>query len=126
MASGTSPGEHGFYTHLQLQRGTYRVERVDARHCRSLPFWDRLRGTKVRTAVFDVPKTFPLPGVPGVQVCAWGEHYPLLQRPESLPPSIVSDLDRRFGAYVHPDEVTAATRTSACPYACWSIASAIS
>jgi predicted AlkP superfamily phosphohydrolase/phosphomutase len=110
MVSGVSPGEHGFYTHLQLRRGTYRVERTNARHCRRLPFWDRLRGTGLNVAVFDVPKTFPIPGVAGLQICGWGEHYPLLRRAESIPPQAVPDLEARFGAYAHPPEIPAATR----------------
>ncbi len=111
LVSGVSPGEHGFYTHLQMQRGSYRVERIDARHCRRLPFWHRLRDSDLRIAVFDVPKTFPLEGVPGIQVCGWGEHYPLLRKPESIPVEVARDLETKFGAYPHPDEVTVATRS---------------
>ena len=110
LVSGVTPGEHGFYTHLQLQRGTYRVERIDARHCRRLPFWHRLRDTGLKVAIFDVPKTFPIPGVPGIQIAGWGEHYPLLREAESIPGEAIRDIESRFGAYPHPEEVTAATR----------------
>ena len=106
MFSGTTPGQHAFHTHLCLRRGTYRIERTDARWCRQPPFWSRLRGTGLRAAVVDVPKTFPIDGIEGVQVCGWGEHYPLLRRPESHPPGLIADLVRRFGAYPHIDETT--------------------
>lgn len=110
LVSGVTPGEHGFYTHLQMQRGTYRVERIDARHCRRLPFWHGLRDSGLRFAIFDVPKTFALPGVPGIQICGWGEHYPLLRHAESIPAEAIRDIEARFGQYSHPDEITAATR----------------
>jgi predicted AlkP superfamily phosphohydrolase/phosphomutase len=110
LVSGVSPGEHAFYTHLQLQRGTHRVERIDARHSRRRPFWHRLRHADLRLALLDVPKTFPIQGVPGIQICGWGEHYPLLQSAESIPGEAIGDLIARFGAYPHADEVTEATR----------------
>jgi predicted AlkP superfamily phosphohydrolase/phosphomutase len=110
LVSGVTPGEHGFYTHLQLQRGTYSVERIDARHCRRLPFWHRLRESGLKVAILDVPKTFPIPGVPGIQIAGWGEHYPLLRAAESIPGEAIRDIESRFGTYPHPEEVTAATR----------------
>ena len=106
MFSGTRPGHHAFFTHLCLRRGTYGIQRTDARWCRRLPFWHRLRGTGLRAALLDVPKTYPLDGFEGVQVCGWGEHYPLLRQPESQPPSLVGELVSRFGAYAHVDETT--------------------
>ena len=54
--------------------------------------------------MFDVPKTHPIPGVDGMQVSAWGEHYPLSQR-SSLPVPIAQELVARFGKYPQPDEV---------------------
>jgi predicted AlkP superfamily phosphohydrolase/phosphomutase len=110
LVSGTSPGTHAFYTHLQLKRGTYEIERLDARHCRALPFWNLLRGSGLRVALFDVPKTFPIEGVDGIQVCGWGEHYPLLKQPESIPRGFVGELQARFGAYPHLPDVTSPSR----------------
>ncbi|WP_412069240.1 alkaline phosphatase family protein [Rubrivirga sp. IMCC43871] len=104
--TGTTPAKHAFYNHLQLQRGTTWIERVDAHHCRVLPFWSYLRGTGVKLGALDVPKTFPIDGVDGVQICAWGEHYQLLKTAASEPPSAVDDIERRFGPYPHPPEVT--------------------
>lgn len=103
--AGVNPAKHAFYNYLQLKRGTTWIERVDAHHCRDLPFWSHLRGTGMKVATLDVPKTFPIEGLEGVQICAWGEHYPLLADPVSAPPSAVRDIVRRFGRYPHPREI---------------------
>jgi type I phosphodiesterase/nucleotide pyrophosphatase len=63
--TGVSPGKHGFYNHIQFRRGTTEIFRSDARSCYYLPFWWLLRGAGKKVAVFDVPKTYPLPGIEG-------------------------------------------------------------
>jgi predicted AlkP superfamily phosphohydrolase/phosphomutase len=105
LNAGVSPAKHAFFNHLQLQRGTLDIERVDAHHCRDLPFWQYLRGTGLPVALLDVPKTFPVEGVDGVQVCGWGEHYPLLRRPMSIPNDLTEQLDARHGGFPHPPEI---------------------
>lgn len=112
LNTGVSPAKHAFYNHLQIKRGTTQIERVDARHCRYLPFWNHLRNSGKKVALLDVPKTFPVEGLDGVQICAWGEHYPLLKKPTSLPQDAVADLISRFGKYPHPREVTYARRAA--------------
>jgi len=109
--TGVSPAKHGFYDYLQLKRGTMDIVRRDARFCRYLPFWWLLREAGKKVAVFDVPKTYPLPGVPGTQVASWGEHYPLLSRC-SLPAAAAEELVARFGSYRHPHEIVTPKRLS--------------
>ena len=105
LTAGVSPAKHAFYNYLQLRRGSTEIERIDARHCRHLPFWSQFGGTDRKVALLDVPKTFPIDGLNGVQVCAWGEHYPLLGKPASSPPDAARDLITRFGRYPHPHEI---------------------
>lgn len=102
--TGTSPAKHGWYNYLQLQRGTTEIIRENARSCRYLPFWWLLRNAGKKVAVFDVPKTYPIAGIDGIQVAVWGEHYPLMKQ-SSLPPALVEDLNARFGTYRHPREI---------------------
>jgi predicted AlkP superfamily phosphohydrolase/phosphomutase len=106
LNAGVSPAKHAFYNHLQLVRGSTHIKRVDAHDCRILPFWSHLRGTGHRLCLLDVPKTFPIEGIDGIQVCAWGEHYPLLPEPLSIPAGAVPEIIRRYGRYPHPREVT--------------------
>ena len=83
--TGVNPAKHGYYNYIKLIRGTTEFRKVDARSCRYLPFWSLLRGANKKVAVFDVPKTYPLEGLDGLQISAWGEHYPMMRRC-SLPP----------------------------------------
>ncbi|MFN2383426.1 MAG: alkaline phosphatase family protein [Gemmatimonadota bacterium] len=103
--AGVSPATHAFYMHLQLASGTRTIERVDAHHCKTLPFWAALRGTALRVVALDVPKTFPIEGVEGVQICGWGEHYPLLPKTTALPAAWEARIVERFGAWPHPEEI---------------------
>jgi predicted AlkP superfamily phosphohydrolase/phosphomutase len=102
--TGVSPAKHAYYNLIQLKRGTTEIIRVDARYCRYLPFWWLLRGAGKKAAIFDVPKTYPIEGIDGVQVAAWGEHYPLLKQ-SSLPPDLARELSARFGKYPHTKEI---------------------
>ncbi|MGH7791642.1 MAG: alkaline phosphatase family protein, partial [Thermodesulfobacteriota bacterium] len=103
--AGVSPAKHAFYNHLQIKRGTTEIERVNAHHCRYLPFWSLLQDSAKKVVAFDVPKTFPIEGIDGIQISAWGEHYPLLKQPTSQVPDFASDIIARFGKYPHPREI---------------------
>lgn len=105
LNAGVTPAKHAFFNHLQLQRGTLDIERTDALHCRYLPFWQHLRGTGLRAALIDVPKTFPIEGLDGVQICGWGEHYPLLRSPLSIPADRVRRCHALYGDHPHPPEI---------------------
>jgi len=109
--TGVNPAKHAFYDFQQLKRGTTEIIRADARHCRYFPFWWLLRNAGKKVAVFDVPKTYPIEGIDGIQISAWGEHYPLLKR-SSLPLPIAEELNFRFGKYRHPKEIIEPRRIS--------------
>lgn len=109
--TGVNPAKHGYYNYIQLMRGTTDFLKVDARSCRYLPFWWLLRGAGKKVAVFDVPKTYPIEGIDGVQISAWGEHYPMMRRC-SLPPALIEELAARFGKYRHLREITIAKSVS--------------
>ena len=109
--TGVSPAKHGWYDYLQLQRGTTEIIRKAARSCRYLPFWWLLRDAGKKVAVFDVPKTYPLAGIDGIQVALWGEHYPLTKQ-SSLPPSLAEEINARFGRYRHPWEILNSSRVA--------------
>ncbi len=108
--AGVSPAKHAFYNHLQLKRGSTEIERVNAHHCRYLPFWSLLQDSGKKVAALDVPKTFPIEGVDGIQISGWGEHYPLLKQPTSQNSDFVKDIIARFGEYPHPREIITPSR----------------
>ena len=103
--AGVSPAKHGYYNYLQIKRGTTEIERINAHHCRYLPFWSLLCDSGKQVAVFDVPKTFPIEGIDGIQISAWSEHSLTLKQPTSGPPEFIRDIIKRYGKYTHPREI---------------------
>jgi predicted AlkP superfamily phosphohydrolase/phosphomutase len=102
--TGVPPSKHGFYNFQALQSGTTEIVRVGEHCSRFLPFWWLLRDAGKRVAVFDVPKTKPIPGIDGIQVSGWGEEYPLIEQ-SSLPVPLVEELTAKFGRYPRPKEL---------------------
>jgi len=102
--TGVPPSKHGFYNFQALKSGTTDMVRVGEHCSRFLPFWWLLRDAGQRVAVFDVPKTKPIPGIDGIQVSGWGEEYPLIEQ-SSLPVPLVEELTARFGRYPRPKEL---------------------
>ncbi|MGD1861210.1 MAG: alkaline phosphatase family protein [Leptolyngbyaceae cyanobacterium] len=102
--TGVPPSKHGFYNFQAIQSGTTDIVRVGEHCSRFLPFWWLLRDAGKRVAVFDVPKTKPIPGIDGIQVSGWGEEYPLIEQ-SSLPVPLVEELTARFGQYPRPKEL---------------------
>ncbi|MEM9002158.1 MAG: alkaline phosphatase family protein [Cyanobacteria bacterium P01_F01_bin.86] len=102
--TGVPPSKHGFYNFQAIRNGTTDIVRVGEHCSRFLPFWWVLRDAGKRVAVFDVPKTKPIPGVDGIQVSGWGEEYPLIEQ-SSLPVELVAELTAKFGRYPRPKEL---------------------
>ncbi|MDB9529342.1 alkaline phosphatase family protein [Oscillatoria sp. CS-180] len=102
--TGVPPSKHGFYNFQAIQQGTTDIVRVGEHCSRFLPFWWLLRDAGKRVAIFDVPKTKPIPGIDGIQVAGWGEEYPLIEQ-SSLPIPLVEELTARFGRYPRPQEL---------------------
>jgi predicted AlkP superfamily phosphohydrolase/phosphomutase len=109
--TGVNPAKHGYYNYIQLKRGSPDFVKVNARSCRYFPFWALLREDEKKVAIFDVPKTYPVEGIDGVQISAWGEHYPMMRRC-SIPPVLMHELAARFGKYRQVREITIAKSMS--------------
>ncbi|MBL1211117.1 alkaline phosphatase family protein [Geminocystis sp. GBBB08] len=103
--TGVSPGKHGYYNFQRLEKGTTNIIRVNARsYCKYLPFWHKFCQTEQKIAVFDLPKTFPLEDINGVQITGWGGEYPLIPTC-SIPEDKVKEITRLFGKYHQPKEI---------------------
>ena len=101
FATACSPAHHGRYWYQQLVPGTYRDERFPIDQIARPPFWAALSDAGRRVALLDLPKTAPIEGLRGVQLCDWGTHDPEATGPRSWPPELVDEVTRRFG----PDPV---------------------
>lgn len=97
--SGTLPGEHGIYHHLQWDPARMKVRRVSADWLYCEPFWYELARQGIRVTVADVPMMFPSRLESGIEVVNWGSH-------DQLGPfhcnhsNLTRSIRRQFG--VHP------------------------
>ena len=97
--TGVMPSRHGqFFTHMQLQSGSYRVVKKYADEVPREPFWTTLGRAGKSTALIDVPQSRPVPGFNGVHVAGWGGEYPAWPR-SSEPAALMPEILRRFGQH---------------------------
>jgi predicted AlkP superfamily phosphohydrolase/phosphomutase len=64
------------------------------------PFWLQLSRAGKRIAILDVPVTYPIEGLNGIYLVAWGVHGPCWHQ-DSWPPELIKEVISRFGSYPH-------------------------
>ncbi|MFL5538914.1 MAG: alkaline phosphatase family protein [Longimicrobiaceae bacterium] len=102
--TGTHPGEHGIYHHLQWDAGRMRLRRVAEDWLPCEPFWYELERRGLDVVAVDVPMTSPSRLTRGVEVTTWGSHdqlTPFAARPAAL----AAEIRRRFGHHPMGDEI---------------------
>lgn len=110
FSTGTGPARHGqFFTHMQLEPGTYRIVKKYADDVPRDPYWLALHGVGRRSAIIDAAQSRPLPGFNGAHVVGWGGEFPAWQR-SSSPPSLMPEILRRFGRHPLADQFRVAAR----------------
>ena len=96
--TGSNPGTHGIYHHLQWDPKSMRLRRVAIDWLDCEPFWSDLERRGRRVTAIDVPLMFPDRVRDGIEVLNWGSHDqlgPLACRPRELG----SEVLRRFGRH---------------------------
>lgn len=95
FATGTTPGDHGIYHHIQWDPAVMRLRRVTADWLGYSPFWEDIAATNKRVCVVDVPMSFPTLPESALEIVSWASHDQLVpfscNRPE-----IECELRRRF------------------------------
>jgi len=99
LNTGTNPGKHGMgFYHRQLRCGTYQLRKKYANEIGRESFWVQLSDAGKRVAVLDVPDTFVLEDLNGVQLVGWGGEG--LNAPHSSwPQPLFRQLTARFGRH---------------------------
>jgi len=97
FSTGVNPAKHGiFYYHRQLISGTYNIEKKYAKELKSDMFWSFNNHEGKRITVFDVPETYPVNGLKGIQVVNWGCEG-VNWESSSWPPGLYKDIVSQFG-----------------------------
>ena len=102
--SGTLPGEHGIYHHLQWDAETMRLRRVTEEWLYVEPFWYELERRGLRVATIDVPMSFPSRLRRGVEVINWGSHDELGPF-RTYPAHLGAEIRGRFGRHPMGSEI---------------------
>ena len=100
--AGISPARQGRFFYRQLKTGTYRIHKKYANEIDVTPFWLRLSQAGKRIAIIDVPKTYPVEGINGIQIVGWGVHSPNWKM-SSYPSNLIKEVLSRFGTYAVPN-----------------------
>ena len=101
--TGTSPAKHVGLGRRRLKPGAYRViHKLYADQLKREPFWLQLSRAGRRIAILDVPITYPVVGLNGIQLVGWGAHSPNWH-PDSWPANLIKEVISRFGSYPVPD-----------------------
>ena len=98
LYTGISPARHGRYCFRQIVPGTYVVHNTAVETAvRGRPFWAQLSEEGKRVAVMDVPHSFVVEDLNGIQLVDWGAHdaNPGFQ---TWPKSLADEI-RGFGAH---------------------------
>ena len=99
FTTGTMPERHGqFFTHMQLEPGSYRIGKRYADDVPLPPFWDELEAAGLASILIDVPQTRPKQGFRGAHIVGWGGEYPAWPS-SSAPPELMAEIHRRFGRH---------------------------
>jgi predicted AlkP superfamily phosphohydrolase/phosphomutase len=102
--SGSPPGEHGVYHHLQWDADAMQLRRVAEDWLYVEPFWCELERYGLRVATIDVPMHFPSRLTRGAEIINWGSHDelgPFRAHPEHL----ATETRRRFGRHPMGSEI---------------------
>lgn len=97
--TGNNPVKNGqFFTHMQLISGAYRIGKKYADDVKTKPFWSYLSDAGKKVCIIDIPQTYPIKNLNGIQITGWGAEYPGWKR-SSWPPPLINEMVSRFGPH---------------------------
>lgn len=105
FCTGSMPGVHGIYHHLQWDPQGMRLRRVAPDWLDYEPFWVEMERRGFRVVAVDVPMTFPSSLRQGIEVLSWGSHDTLTPFTASSV-SLKREVIRRFGKHPMGSEIT--------------------
>lgn len=110
FSTGVNPAKHGqFFTHMQIEPGTYRIVKKYADDVPQDPFWRELDRANRSCAIIDVPQTRPLVPFHGIHVAGWGGEFPAWPR-SSSPGRLMPEILEKFGTHPLADKYRVALR----------------
>lgn len=99
MLSGYKRNKYGYHYFRQLIPGTYDLEKVDLAKMGAPPFYSKLQDREKKIAIFDVPETFPIKGLNGIQLYNWAILNPGYDA-STLPAKLIENVREIYGPQI--------------------------
>lgn len=104
FATGLNPGRHGIFSFMNRVPASYSAKRIDANDREGASFWEVAGEQGARCAVLNVPVTYPVRPLNGVQVADW--LCPSLGAPgATYPAELAPQIQQALGSYAFHVEV---------------------
>lgn len=116
IMTGVGPDRHGYLCWDDIDPATYEHGETDPNPetIAGVPLWTHLDRAGRRTALVDVPHTWPEP-IDGVMVVEWGCHD-RHQGPRSHPPELLGELDALTGGHLGSGDHPTRHQFAPCDY----------
>lgn len=103
FATGVNPGRHGIFSFMNRVPGSYSAKRIDASDREGSSFWEVAGRQGRRCAILNVPVTYPVRPLNGLQIADW--LCPSLSAPgATYPVELAAEIQQRLGNYAfHAD-----------------------
>ncbi len=103
FATGVGPATHGVYHFVNRVPGQYAAVAIHSGHIDSPTLWEHLTEQQVPLLAFNVPMTYPVKPVSGVQVAGWLAPE-ISSAGATYPPEVAAHITAKFGRYpMFPD-----------------------
>ena len=104
--TGLNPGRHGMFDFFYQQKNSYNMQWMTRRYFSGKPFWHIASEQNVKSAILNLPVTYPAEPFNGIQVAGW-------MTPKSSsagfthPPGLGDEIQRAVGKHIFSPSVKA-------------------
>lgn len=114
--TGLNPGKHGMFDFFYREKHSYEMKWRSRRYYEGTPFWKIASGQNVKSAILNMPVTFPAEPFFGIQVSDWTT--PKVSSPGfTFPRELSSEIRKNVGRHIFApsvkDKVSAGNYTRA-------------
>ena len=104
--TGLNPGRHGMFDFLYREADTYNMRWTTKRHFSGTPFWHVASDQGIRSAIINMPVTYPTEPFNGIQVAGW--MTPKTSSPGfTHPAELAKEIEKSVGKHIFAPSVKA-------------------
>ena len=104
--TGLNPGRHGMFDFLYREEGSYRLRWMTKRYFSGKPFWKIAGEQGVRSAIVNMPVTYPVDEFNGIQVAGWMTPN-TAAKGFTFPKELAGEIEKKVGKHIFAPSVKA-------------------